>query len=852
MQLSYYAIAKDSKQCLTTDRILGSGQNRILLPCCKEVRRPLPKPRNPAENGLQLAFGAICHVMNVKNKTCLFCLKQRQILVDDSCTAKAIQKIYSITLPTDECRLCIECHFNIGRIREFKQSIDRCSDFEVDSCFVCKSENTVSEPGVDRVVDYLLKQCTTIDIGNTDTVRACTTCMYLLEICIKYEKLARNYINCQRFCKQFTTIRECNVALGRIDLDTLGDICASFESNRGRGKKGKKRGRGSWGGREENASKRSKKEDESVLPVMLTKLTPTMTPAGRPGRKSLSPDSSSVKKGKAKPNSKIFIKIPVARKQRGKKQRGNRISYEVPHSPCIDIPSDPSVEDLNRIFNVELRPLFVRIEQVDLSSYLNRTISHDKTTLQPRKLKKEEFIGLDEEDVVELQQNNTSISSVGKRKSILVTERIESPNSAKKKVKFSDSPSIKYVDKLNFSEDDDNDSEDHNDADYEGSKYIKKKSPKVHNGGGTPENGKARRGRPKKIKDIPEEDKKTETVSLKEDSIDLSEKKNDETDIGSTNDETNKTYEKNEIPGTSEKDKTEKQPITDKEKIVIENGNANEEEKLEEVAETSQSVETAQISVLPSELSEAAQEDAPMDTTDQVTPQTVEESKQNEIKLAVTVDEEMKEFQELDKSSMDVEMTESKSPSEIPEDVEMKETSAVVVVSNHTEYPERVAPENEKKDVPQESAATEFEASDREDEIEQVKQCLNNILGEQISDSEPSQMGDQSSQEEEKTESISKVKNEPEVYALASESFTPPNQKHEPESSQVEKSHSSATQLTPETPDKKNQTFSSLDDVDDISDDDGILDQLDLDGEEGQQNNRKQSPDLPPLGEDSL
>lgn len=810
--------------------------------------------------------------MNVKNKTCLFCLKQRQILVDDSCTGKAIQKIYSITLPSDECRICIECHFNISRIREFKHSIDRCSDFDVDSCFVCKSENTVSEPGVDRVVDYLLKQCTTIDIGNTDTPRACYTCLYLLEICIKYEKLARNYANCQRFCKQFATIKECNVALGKIDLDTLGDICDNFESDRGRkNKKGKKRGRGSWGAREENASKRTKKEDGSVLPVMLTKLTPTMTPARPGGKKSLSPDPSSSKKGKAKPNSKIFIKLPTPRKQHWKKQRANRITYEAPHSPSISIPRDPSLDDLNRIFNVELRPLSVRIEHVDLSSYLNRTISHDKTTRHPRKPKKEEFIGLDEEDVVELQQNNTSISSVGKRKSILVTERIESPNSAKKKVKFSDSPSIKYVDKLNFSDDDDEDdadSGDKKDADYEGSKPAKKKNPKPQNGA-SPENGKQRRGRPKKVKEDPSATKDEASPNEKDNSAEL---KEDETENCSTDAEPTKTVENAEEPSTSEGEASEPQAENDKEVSVLENGNANEEEKLEPPEKT-QSVDDA-ITSLDKDLNEAASEDvAPMDTTEEQTQMVVDETPKNEnegeTQPAESVDEEMKDT-EPERSPEDIEMTESRA-SPVPEDIEMKEDNAVV--ENHTENPpEREAEEKldqvdaDSEAVPQESTATEFEASDREDEIEQVKQCLNNILGEQISDSEPSQTGEPSVQEEDKIEPVPNEKHETEIETAAEgeteaehepESRPETNAKEEPqcnaepepepepelESSEVENAP------TEDTPEKKEQTFSSLDDVDDISDDDGILDQLD---DQPDENNRKRSPDLPPLGEDSL
>lgn len=804
--------------------------------------------------------------MNVRNQTCLFCRRPRQILVDNSCTGKAIQKIYNITLPTDGCRICIECHFNISRIREFKQSIDRCSDFDVDSCFVCKSENTVNEPGVDRVVDYLLKQCTTIDIGNTDTVRACTTCLYLLEICIKYEKLARNYASCQRFCKQFSSVRECNVALGKIDLDTLGDICANFESFQGgrpNNKKGHKRGRGSWGSREENAAKRSKKEDGSVLPVMLTKLTPTMTP-GRPGKKSLSPDSGFGKKGKANISNKIFIKLPGPRKLHWKKNRANRVKYEAPHSPSIAIPVSPSVEDLNRIFNVELRPLSVRIEHVDLSSYLNRTISHDKTTRHPRKPKKEEFIGLDEEDVVEFQQNNTSICSVGKRKSILVTERIESPNSAKKKVKFSDSPSIKYVDKLSFSDDDDDDdadSEDQKDADYKG-KPVKKKIPTPPNGA-TPENGKPRRGRPKKQKEIPSE--KKEENSQKDKATSTGKKTEDEPDKASVEAEPKPTAdEKTEETSTTDGENAEAQPETDKAEAVTENGSANEEEEKPESPETSQSVEGA-ITALEADLNEtaASEASAAMDTTEEeepAAPMAVDDApKEPEDQPATETmnDEEMKDT-EPDKSPEDVEMAESKSP--VPDDVEMKEEEEKVekndaAVTNHVEdssdkvgEQEDVEERAEKEDVPPEPVAAEFEASDREDEIEQVKQCLNNILGEQISDSEPSQTGDQSSQEEQKVESSvpseKQEQNEDEPAAVAEPKADEEVEKKEPEPEVIEKAPAV------DTPEKKDQTFSSLDDVDDISDDDDILDQLDE--ENGDDNNRKRSPDLPPLGEDSL
>lgn len=809
--------------------------------------------------------------MSVKNKTCLFCLKQRQILVDDSYTGKAIQKIYSITLPTDGCRICIECHFNISRIREFKNSIEAAADLDVDSCFVCKSESTVSEPGVDRVVDYLLKQCTTIDIGNTDTVRACATCLYLLEICIKYEKLARNYANCQRFCKQFATIRECNVALGKIDLDTLGDICENFESVGGRpNKKGKKRARGSWGGREENASKRSKKEDGSVLPVMLTKLTPTMTPARPGGKKSFSPDtnSGSGKKGKAKPNNKIFIKLPTPRKLHWKKLHANRMRYGPPHSPSIAIPVSPSVEDLNRIFKVELRPLSVRIEHVDLSNYMNRTISHDKTTRHPRKPKKEEFIGLDEEDVVELQQNNTSITSVGKRKSILVTERIESPNSAKKKVKFSDSPSIKYVEKVNFSDDDDENSEDEKDVDYE-DKKSKKKGPKPQIGNGTPENGKPRRGRPRKVDKEKDSSSKSKDEDSPTENVSTTEKKDEEeSEKESTGIEQNKSDEKNEDANvvSQEEEATEQATKKSKEEIVTENGNANREEQLES-SETSQSIEAAIASLeaaadhdktSPEDPSEAA----PMDTTEEQTPMAVDETvpattTTKEDLPAEIPDEEMKDTEPA-RSPDDVEMTESKSPPS--EDVEMKETNNVT--ENHSEEPteteteQEVDSSSEKKDIAPESMATEFETSDREDEIEQVKQCLNNILGEQT-DSEPSQAGDQSNQEpvtseeqqqqpEVEPEAGVETEVEPEVQAETDKTEAQSNTETEPEP-KLESSEAEKASIV-DTPEKKDQTFSSLDDVDDISDDDDILDQLD----EVNDNGPKRSPDLPPLGEDSL
>lgn len=436
--------------------------------------------------------------MDARNKTCLFCLKPRQILVDNAKTAKAITEIYNVKLPKDGCRICIECHFNIARVREFKRTIENATDYDVDSCFVCKSENTVNEPGVDRVVKYLIKQCTTFDFGNTDTIKACITCLHVLDTCIKYEKMAKNYASAQRFCKQYSTLKECNIALWKIDLDALSDICgdggdwnSSTMSNKNKQKTtNAKRGRSSLGDGG-GPAKKSKLEEESVLPVMLTKLTPA-------GPKKTSPPNL---KGKTvKQNDKIFIKLPLFTKP---KKKIPRKKFGPPHSPSRTIPASPSVEDLNRIFGVDLRPLNIRIEHVDLSSYMNKTIAHDTASRQLRKPKNEEFIGLDEEDVADLQ--NTSInSSICKRKSILITDRTESPNSAKKTVKFSDSPSIKYVDKLDFT-DDENGSKDKSDEDedYEEAK-CKKRGPKQLNGtspsnSDTPENGEARsKGRSKK------------------------------------------------------------------------------------------------------------------------------------------------------------------------------------------------------------------------------------------------------------------------------------------------------------------------------------------------------------------
>lgn len=71
---------------------------RISFACLSPPAFPVQSSSPADKRTPKRRFGAIRHVMNVKNKTCLFCLKQRQILVDDSCTAKAIQKIYSITV----------------------------------------------------------------------------------------------------------------------------------------------------------------------------------------------------------------------------------------------------------------------------------------------------------------------------------------------------------------------------------------------------------------------------------------------------------------------------------------------------------------------------------------------------------------------------------------------------------------------------------------------------------------------------------------------------------------------------------------------------------------------------------
>lgn len=787
-------------------------------------------------------------VMDIKNKTCLFCLKQRQILVENANTANAIKEIYNINFPENGCRICVECHFNILRVQEFKRTIEEATDFDVDSCFVCKSENTVNESGVDRVVDYLIKQCTTIDFGKTDTVKACVTCMHVLETSIKYEKLARNYVSAKRFCKQYSTLKECNVALQKIDLNALGEICEGFDNDREDRtpqKKNRKHGRSSVG--EDVPSKRYKQEDGSVLPVMLTKLTPT-------GTKKASPPTSS--KGKLKQSDKIFIKLPLFSKP--KKKLSQRKKFGSPHSPSRSIPASPSVDDLNRIFSVELRPLMVRIEHVDLSSYLNKTITHDAATRQIRKPRNEEFIGLDEEDVVEFQ--NTSLnSSISKRKSILITERTESPNSAKKKVKFSDSPSIKYVDKLDFSEDENGtkDTED-DDEDYE-VKKSSTKSSKASNGTSTiaTENGKQRsREKPeKKTKDengkddqeeesatagtVPEDDKKDEVSSK------VTEEK--ETPKGETKRDSEEGKDEKETEQTLVDDK--KKPSDDEgagdtklNDAPVENGDVEEQE-----AESPVKPPVAE------ERSPDVSKAAPMEAedADAAEPMKVDQNEDP------PTDAEMKAVDSPD----DVEMSESKSPS--LEDVEMKEMDSTGANQrdDNTETPtsrelpvesvetDHSAPTQEEtsKPVQEQQSTGDFETSDKdEEEMEKIKDNLSSFIGGEISDSDQD-VSKQSREDEPPTLSTNVQHDE----SRTSEDSNP-TEKAEHQSD----SFNSKAQNTPlvesdkktpdiESPSKNNQTFSSLGDVDDVSDDDDILDQLD-------EPTRKGSPDLPPFGDDSL
>lgn len=790
--------------------------------------------------------------MDMKNKTCLFCLKQRQILVDNPYTANAIKNIYSINLPKDRCRFCAECHFNILRVREFKRTIEAAADFDVDSCFVCKSENTVNEPGVDRVVGYLTKQCTTIDFGNTDTIKACVTCMHVLETCIKYEKLARNYARAKQFCKQYSSLKECNVALQKIDLNALGGICEGFDDGGGKcqqEKKNRKRGRSSVG--EEVPSKKSKQEEGSVLPVMLTKLTPTG------GKKSSPPNVFKPKS--LKQSDKIFIKLPLFSKTKKKLQQ--RKKHGSPNLLIRSIPASPSVDDLNRIFGVELRSLSVRIEHIDLSSYLNKTISHDTANRQLRKPNNEEFIGLDEEDVVELQNTNMN-SSISKRKSILITERTESPNSAKKKVKFSDSPSIKYVDKLDFSEEENGTNvTDDGEKDHD-LKKSNKKTPKPPNGTSpvSPENGKPRsRGRPKKItkveneKDDQEHVHSSEAETAPEDTI--SSKKTDE-NISKVVKEAEAAD--GEIKRNKEEDKDEKEteqtssiekiePLVDKEaielnEVPVENGDVQEQK-------TESSVQPSVIDKIQS--SHEALNAAPMeaDDADDAEPMKVDQNDDT--------DAEMKPID----SPEDVEMTESKSPP--TEDVEMKEidgkaaeladsnaeaTSSLASPIVNDEQVNTIPTLDEGPSLNQQNAG-DFEVSDKEEEeMEKFKLNLCSLLGDEILDSDHD-ASQQSHGDKKSNSTAEKANEEPDTVEDSK-----PTQKDE----QQINSLNIEAQTTPsvetlqsvpdtESPSKITLSFSSLDDVDDISDDDDILNQLDEPTGFG-----KRSPDLPPLGEDSL
>lgn len=795
--------------------------------------------------------------MDMKNKTCLFCLKQRQILVENPGTADAIKDIYNIKLPNGGCRICIECHFNILRVQDFKRTIEAAADFDVDSCFVCKSENTVNEPGVDRVVDYLIKQCTTIDFGNTDTIKACVTCMHVLETSIKYEKLARNYASAKRFCKQYSTLKECNVALQKIDVNALGDICESVDNGHeahAPEKKNQKRGRSSVG--EEVPSKKTKQEDESVLPVMLTKLTPTG------GKKSSPPSSSKVKS--VKQSDKIFIKLPLFSKPK-KKLNQQRKKFNSPHSPTRSIPSSPSVDDLNRIFSVKIRPLRVRIEHIDLSSYLNKTISHDTGTRQLRKPKNEEFIGLDEEDVVEFQNTslNSSISSI--RKSILITERTESPNSAKKKVKFSDSPSIKYVDKLDFSEEENgtkatDDGDENNEV-----KKSTKKTPKPPNGTSpsTPQNGKPNaRAKPKKTTkgengkddqiDVESSTKETVSEGDKKEEKNTEVTKEEETPKGEKKHDQEEAKDDKEVEKTSVDD--EKKPTADKatedvnlNKAPVENGDLEVQVQvkspvqLEIIEENQPSLEASKAAPMEAEDADAAE------------PMKVDQSEEP------PTDAEMKPVD----SPEDVEMTETKSPP--LEDVEMKEMESTVVDMKDGDaecaQSQETSVDNVEKDnaVPigeetakphqKQQSTGDFETSDKdEEEMEKFKLNLSNLLGEEVSDSD--QDASQQSKGDNTSQSTADKKHDEtttaEEHSKSTEKLENQCEQPIPEAQKTPSEESDKNKSDTESPSKKNQTFSSLDDVDDISDDEGILDQLDEPGF------RKRSPDLPPLGEDSL
>ncbi|XP_055602542.1 protein starmaker-like [Uranotaenia lowii] len=808
--------------------------------------------------------------MSFKGKTCLFCLKQRQILVKDQETVKTLRKVYNLEVTSEECRICAECHFNIGQINQFKNNIEAASDIEPDNCFVCKSEITLTEPDVERVVDYLRKQCTTIDFSSTDAVKACVTCLYLLEISIKYEKLAKNYANTQRICKQFATLRECNVALWKIDLDTLGSICGLQKHSKNENR-GVKRGRTSAGSRDEQPTKRSKLEDGAVLPVMLTKLTPTVN---RPGMKKGSSSSPSGSKGKgSKSSDKFFIKLPMP-KMNWKKQK--RPKTKTSHSPIRVIPQKPTTEELNHIFNTDLRPLSVQIEHVDLSSYMNRTIAHDKAARLSRKPRKEEFIGLDEEDMVDFQ--NTSISSVGKRKSILITERIESPNSAKKKVKFSDSPSIKYVERVDLSgRDDDEESDeddDKDDADYEGFKRGNKKGPKdskTPNGTSpsTPENGRSRRG----VKQTPNNNDLEENVTEKISEAESSASVADETAANVKDKNSDERREKSETPPVVEKNQAE-DDLLGKDKSCDTEGNPCDSTQNHDVSEntdkptdtTGNIAETRDKPLESTDTEEVKEEQststvdtsAPMDAEDSNSAGEVETDTAEPMKTsddnADSPDAEMKDVDQPD----DVEMHEAKAAS--PVDVEMKD------LNGETESIKKTTGDC-LQSTSEEPVDTDFDTFDKqEEEIQNVKDSLVNILGVEISDSENEVSQDNVQQSNSAPEEVQndqkENKNEEESSNLKDETQPEENEEKyvtEEESAEKIEHNNEVTQTEQKadethdadkpaegttTPEKKNQSFSSLDDVDDISDDDDILDQLD--------NNGVRTPDLPPLGEDSL
>lgn len=752
--------------------------------------------------------------MNIKDKTCLFCLKQRSILVNHSDTAESLRKIYNIKLPSVGCNLCVECHFYIGRIGEIKRTIEEADNFEADNCFVCKSGKPVDTPGVDRVLDYLLKQSTAINFGKTDSVKACVACLYLLEASIKYEKLAKSYETAQRFSKKYATLKECNVGLWKIDvdkLDSLLDTGGGGGGDKNKKVKTQKRSRSSCDEGDEVTPKRAKTVDESVLPVILTKLTPTVTPKitptpgpklSPPGEKKKGPSpntNSLASKSKAKPGEKFFIKFPISKKLHTKKQ--NREKYETPVSPSKQIPDSPSIEDLNKIFSVKLRSFHVRVERVDLSSYLNRTTAHDISTPPPRK-KKEEFIGLDEEDVVELQQNNISLnSSFGKRKSILVTERIESPNSAKKKVKFSDSPSIKYVDKLNFSDDENEKQPNDNDAE---AKKEKKKNLKQQNGTATAQQN--HKTNEKRVTKPVENGEEFLPESGTEENV-------AEQDIG------NKEYPQ----------KVESLNAVGKKKENGEDVASKDDSKVKEVipAENGSSKDVKDTLKANESVCESDTPDVPPSADAEMTDISTTNDSPNETEYEENLDSEMKDISTID-SPQDVDMVETKSPS--PQDVQMEEPEKTEDKVQSAEN----APDDQ-KDAHSPTFTGEFEGFDKEDdeaELEKVKITLDKLL----EDSEQSSTEQDIKGSGETDTSTPEIKEKEGTEEQSSKEFSSPNEsKDDP-----------VRHAAPDIEENKTKPLSSLDDMDDISDDDDILN--DLDDLQGKKNN---SPDLLSKGEGS-